>query len=1829
MIRIPGYRILEKIYTGKKSLVYRGIRESDQLSVMIKTLNHFFPTFEELVLLRNQYYITKNLKIEGIIHAYALENYGQGLAIILEDFGGISLEEYRQNLPLPIRDFFPIALSLIKTLAEIHNAQIIHKDIKPQNILINPITKITKITDFGISSRLPRETQNLVNHQFLQGTLAYISPEQTGRMNREIDYRTDFYSLGVTFYQILTNQLPFYTSDPLEYIHYHIAKAIIPPHEILTDIPPILSDIIVKLMAKIPEERYQNASGLHYDLEGCYQQWQTTGKIVSFPLGRQDQLEHLVIPEKLYGREKEVKILLEAFEHIGNPAKNQNEKTQLQVIFVVGDSGIGKTSVIHEVYQPILQKNGYFIQGKFDQSQQNIPFSAWVQAFQHLVRELLTENPEKLSQWKIKILSVLGENGLIILEVIPELAKIIGSPSSVTFPPENATSNTFNLYLQKFIKIFTTPQHPLVIFLDDLHWTDQSSLELIELLINSHDCENLLLICAYRESEIQETHPLNSLIKVIEKQLEKRPETAINFHKITLNPLDFNSLNQLLAETLNCSLDLALPLTELVAQKTQGNPFFVHQFMKMLSEENLLRFHANNRLTFSPELSIEKGWECDFTKIRSLALTDDLLEFMIFQLKKLPESTQNILKLAACIGHEFALNQLTIITKEPPEKIARDLWPTLEKGLVSPLNDLYTFFPEPQLLKNIENPNLSLSYRFVHHQIKQAAYELIPPHEQLITHLQIGQILLENLPEINPDALFIIVHQLNLARGLIQERKQRHQLAELNRQVGKKAKLTADKIAFNYFKIAVELLDQNSWETDYDLTLSIYISAIESAYLNRELKGAKVWVETVMTHAQTLLDQIKVYEIQLSTYPTQIQPEEAIKLGLNALQLLQIEFPEHPNLSDIHAALATTKHLLNYQNISDLINLPDMKNPEKEATLRILSGLVSPAYQTLPNLLPLIICQMVNLSITYGNTPLSSFAYGLYGLILSREMEDISQGYEWGQLALKILEKFSANYLKTKVFYTVGAYLLHGKCDLQMTINLLKKGYLQGLETRDIELGYSVREISLFSYFKGKELTELQKEIFDYSQALFQMKQEKSWRDNQMIHQVVLNLLGATDNPCQLTGSVYHEEPMLAIYYADNDHHSLHHFYFHKMILSYLFDEGKTAYDCAEKATQYLDAVRGMLTRPLFYFYDSLIRLKMLEQSQLSDPESVLNQVNKNQEKLKKWAESAPMNFLHKYHLVAAVKFSFLQEKLAAIETFELAIRLSKENHYIQEQGLACELAAIFYLKWQKETLANAYLMEAYYSYINWGAKAKIQHLEKKYALFLNYPLTTYPIGLNLTNQISQMARGTLIKKTAETSHILNISSILKASQVISKEIVLDNLITTLMKVIIENIGAEKGILVLKKSGHLVVEARAHIQEVSRLTSIPLEMSQDVPSTVIYYVARTEENFLLENTPNMAPFLKDPYFQTHHPQSILCAPILKQSKLIGILYLENNLTQEAFTLNQIEIVKLLCTQITISLENAIIYDTLDQANQLLECYSRNLQEQVEQRSLALKNAQQQIIAQEKLASLGILIAGVAHELRNPLNFVNNYAESSIELLEEVLPELELISPHLETKSWQNIKSILMDIRENNQAIKDHGNRAERIIFNMIQHGRNERGLCQPTDLNALLEQSVKLAYHSKRVADHTFNLIINRDYDPSIGEIETVSSDLNRAFLNIIDNACYALQLKQKKLSHSSPDFSQDFSPTLWVKTQNKGEMVEISIRDNGIGISPEIESKIFHPFFTTKPPGEGTGLGLSLSHEIIVQQHSGTIKLATELGVYTEFVIVLPKMSATGCNNI
>jgi predicted ATPase/signal transduction histidine kinase/tRNA A-37 threonylcarbamoyl transferase component Bud32 len=1925
MFTIPNYQILNKIYESANSLIYSGFRKRDHKPLILKILKQDYPTPEEFTHYRQEYDIIRSLaNLDGVINAYSLEKHQNRLVMCLEDFGGESLDILTQKREFRLEELLTLAISITDKLGQIHQNHIIHKDINPTNIIFNPTTGVLKIIDFGIATRLSRQNPTPKNPNVLEGTLPYLSPEQTGRMNRTLDYRTDFYSLGITFYELFTHQLPFESPDAMELIHCHLAKQPVPPSQRQASpknsaIPQAISDIIIKLLSKTAEERYQSAWGLKADLQECKARL-TRGQLEPFTLAQQDISDRFQIPQKLYGRKRDIETLLAAFERVANPPHPLLTKEGVEMkprwtemMLVAGEAGIGKSALVKEIYKPLTMKRGYFISGKFAQFQRDIPYRAIINAFAELVQQLLTEN--NLHGWRKKLLAALGENSQIIIDVIPQVELIIGPAPDVSALGSTESKNRFNLVFQNFIRVFCKPEHPLVIFLDDLQWADYATLKLLKLVMTDKKTCSLFLIGAYQDNEVGPAHPLMTT-------LDKLSKAEVTINQIRLNPLNRKHITELLADTLrHQTLDTKtrffdknlVSLAKLIHRKTGGNPFFVNQFINTLYEENLLKFipplgttkkfpSGTPPLNEKTILPVEKrGLEetsgrvgrnflqWNLAQIKAMDYTDNVVDLMIGKLNKLPESTQQVLRLAACVGNNFDLNTLSVLYEKSAADTFQNLIPALKESLVLPTSELEItgddichqpdgYFGSRFAIRH---------FQFLHDRVQQAAYVLIDDEHKKTVHLQIARQLLKNTPSNKIEQhLFEIVEHFNMGLTLADNQTERHEIARLNLKAGQKAKAaTAYAAAVKFLNAGLELItppvtpptrenlepiqkpghqyDKNqafsktchqnchqseknqvlskpshqtfldqclkgAWETEYDLTLNLYVETLEAEYLNTNYARAEQLSQVILQQAKTILDKVKVYELKIVFYATQNQMPAAIDTGLQVLEMLGISLSESP-----------PKVL----TIENLYNLPEMTAPDKLAAMRILMNLFTPVQVSNPSRLPPLTFTMLKLCIQHGNSPQAALAYVFYG-ILQCTGKNIELGYQFGKLALRVLERFDAKEIACKVHNFFNGFIRYWKEHASASVEALAETVQLGLETGDIEFAcYAALHYGSNIFLLGKPLKSVHQEQKSYLSLIQKLKNEFSRHYATMWMQLVINLSHSkVASPKRLIGEFFNEKEMRPILQKMKNFTLLFRFYVAKAMLCYLFKDYAQAIVNASLAENYEQGALGLMHIVHNPFYYSLAILALYPTASSREKTKYLETVAANQQKMKRWANQAPMNFQHKYDLVEAEKARVLGQNWIAAELYELAITGARNNQYIQEEALAYELAGEFYLGQGMEKFAQNYLRDAHYRYQQWGAKAKVKDLEERYSQWLVEMLAT-------TGMRDMPTIITRLSTSIRLTEALDLATVTKASQAISGEIVLDKLLAKMMKIVIENAGAERGFLIMDKDGKWVIEAEGAIDkdEVTVLQSIPIKRGEtftkggevfekagingisvekegiSLPTTIINYVARTHENLVLNDAQRDSLFWQDHYIITKQPKSILAHPLLNQGKLTGIFYLENNLTTGAFTPERLQLINMLSAQLAISIENASLYNNLE----------NKVAERTQELSAALDNlkaTQAQLIEAEKMAALGNLVADVAHEINTPVGIGVTAASQLDELTKEIN---ELYKKGRMKRS--DLENYFNAANQGHALVIKNLARAADLIKRfkqvaVVQPDEQRRTFSLKNHLNkikATLQPKLKESQIQMTITCEDITLF---SYPNVFSQIITnlVMNSIQHGFSAEAGEVTTEKQITIEATTTHTPDPSIEVNPPHNASLErgrgnvsplekgrgSVGNELILRYSDNGKGIPADIINKIFEPFFTTSRQSGSTGLGLHIVYNLVTHKLNGTIRCQSIVGTGTTF---------------
>ncbi|HBY76675.1 MAG TPA: hypothetical protein DEG47_06660, partial [Cyanobacteria bacterium UBA11148] len=1183
-----------------------------------------------------------------------------------------------------------------------------------------------------------------------------------------------------------------------------------------------------------------------------------------------------------------------------------------EMMLVAGYSGIGKSALVAEVYKPITEKRGYFISGKFDQFQRNIPYSAVVAAFKELVRQLLSESEEQLNQWRQKLDAAFGHNGQVIIDVIPEVELIVGKQPAVPKLGATEFQNRFNLVFQNFIRAFCTKEHPLVIFLDDLQWADSATLKLIELMMTDADMQYLFLIGAYRDNEVNPTHPLMMTLDGL-----RNVGATINF--ITLAPLDSKHISQLIADTLHSDTSSVKLLAELVVHKTGGNPFFVYEFLKTL--------HAENLITFDFE---RHGWQWDISNIEAKGITDNVVELMIGKLKKLPPVTQQVLRLAACVGADFDLDTLSLISEKSTSEVYQDLTAAVQSGLILPESEL----DEDLLIQD---------YKFLHDRVQQAAYSLIDEDDKQEIHLKIGLILLREFERNKlEERIFDIVNHLNEGQSLLGDKEEKEQLARLSLIAGRKAKLSlAYAPALMYITNGIKLLPNNSWKEEYKLTFSYYLEKGEIEYLNARYDEALSTFDEALEHIDNLLDRCKINEYKITLYRMKNDLETSLYLGLQMLELLGIKLKAFPEADELIVEMNHVKELVASRDVEGLIDLPEMQEPEKIAALVFLKECLPLAFFLGSRLVFISGIKMIELSLTYGNSPHSSVGYAYYSFTMAVVAQDFEAAYKFGTLALKLNDdKYQIKPYESLILNMWGAVGSHYTEHLDRTREHLMRGYYSGVENGSYQwAGYCAFNCLCMCFWGTDSLKEVSEKIEKIIPGLKKIDPNMV-QYYYAIKATVYNLTEPVDdwsvlelwqNADDIVKSCLEKNDLLTAFVDATC----------KLSLANWYSDYEKAINYANSAEKYLIGAPGIFINPAFHLHQCLALSVGYDYADGEKQAQYVEKIKSNLEKFKLWSQHCPSTYLHQRLLIEAELARITGNLLEAEDLYDQAISSARENKFLQNEALASELAAKFWLGKGKEEIAQLYMKKAHYGYQIWDAKRKVEDLEAKYPQLL--PKLSSP-GRSLT---STHATNTSTITGSQSGNALDLATVMKASQAISGEIVIDKLLANLMKILIENAGAQSGYLILETSGKLRIEASGTVENdnITVLQSIPIESSQDVSPTLINYVARTAESVVLNDATNEGNFTNDPYIKQHQPKSILCVPLINQGKLTSIVYLENNLTTGAFTPDRLEVLKVLSSSAAISIENARLYANLAE-------YNRTLETKVEERTSELVIAKQ-------------------------------------------------------------------------------------------------------------------------------------------------------------------------------------------------------------------------------------------------------------------------------------
>jgi PAS domain S-box-containing protein len=1463
----PSQFPLNTLREDEEFVLYRGKHSSqpDSESVLLLAPSSNKPSVETVRKLEYEYSLRNELDSAWAARPLAVTQYLGQTAIVLEDPGGEPLDGLLSG-PIELASFLSIAVELATALSGLHKRGLIHKDVKPTNVLYNSATGSVWLTGFGIASRLPRERQALKPPEFIAGTLPYMAPEQTGRMNRSVDSRSDLYALGITLYEMLTGSLPFTASEPMEWVHCHIAKQPIPPEDRVASIPGPVSKIILKLLAKTPEERYQTAAGVESDFRRCLEELDRETGVRDFALGDHDRPDYLQIPEKLYGREHEVETLVACFDRIvkvGIP----------ELVLVSGYSGIGKSAVVNELQPQLVPPRGLFASGKFDQCKRDIPYSTLAQAFQSLIRPLLMKSEAELDKWRLNLRAALEENGQLIVDLVPELKLIIGDQPSVPEVPARDAQRRFQRVFRRFIAVFARQEHPLALFLDDLQWLDAATLDLLEDLLTGSERQHLLLIGAYRDNEVDAAHPLMRKIEAIKSAGGKITE-------ITLGPLAQEHVGQLLADAVRCESELNAPLARLVHERTGGNPFFAIQFVSSLAEENLLAFDQD-----------AASWFCDLDRIHAKGYTDNVVDLVVMKLSRLPAETQTALQQLACLGNVAESTTLSIVLEMSKERVAAALWESIRQGLVQQLDS---------------------SYKFIHDRVQEAAYSLIPEASRAETHLRIGRLLAARTSwQERDEMIFDIVNHLNRGVALITSREEREDLAGLNLIAGKRAKAsTAHASALKHLIAGATLLADDCWERRRDLAFALELERAECEFLTGELRAADERFTALSSLTSNTLERAAVAFLHMGVCIELVQLDRAIAVALGYLRHVGIEFSPHPTEDEVRCEYELIWSRLGSRSIEDVADLPLMSDPESLATMGILARVMVPAFLTDRNLDYLSMCRAVNLSLERGNCDGSCLTYVRLGRLAGPRFGDYKTAFRFAQVGFDLVERRGLKRFEAGTYLNFAVMIAPWTRHVRTCIDLLHRSFDAANKIGDLSYA-NYANIALNSDFlvAGDHLSDVQRKA-ELAQS-FALKTRFSSNISLVIPQLAMirTLRGLTPEFGCFDSELV-EELQFERQLAENPYLRLHEcwYWVRKIQARFLAGDHSAAIEASSKVQQLLWITSTYIEEAEYHFYGALSRAASCDSATADERLQHLEALVQHQRQLEIWAENCPENFENRAALVGGEIARIESRDLDAMRLYEKAIHSSRSNGFVHNEALAYECASAFYRARGFHQFADTYLRNARACYASWGANGKVRQLDRLYP--------------GLKHDQPPPGAGSTIAAPVEG---LDLATVIRVSQAVSSEIVLEKLFDTVMRKAMEHAGAERGLLIVPHGDEPRIEAESRISGNDVIVSLgdALAVAGGMPESILRYVMRTHESVILDDASSANPFSTDAYFLENRVRSILCLPLLNQGKLSGVLYLENNLAPRVFTSDRIAVLKVLVSQAAISLENTRLYRDLE------------------------------------------------------------------------------------------------------------------------------------------------------------------------------------------------------------------------------------------------------------------------------------------------------------------
>lgn len=1816
-----GY-LLEPLRQGEDLTLFRGHAAGKPPVLAVATTGHR-SVANEAKRLKNELKLASELDSEWAVRPLGLTRHDGRDLLILEDNGGLPLDLYlaKKGDDVGLAKLLQIASNLASSIGLMHRVGLVHKDIKPTNILVGHDGRV-RLMGFGIASKVRSERPTPGPPEIIAGTFAYMAPEQTGRMNRSVDTRSDLYSFGVTLYELFTGELPFSARNPMEWVHCHIARQPVPPIELMPSLPLAINAIILKLLAKNPEDRYQTAKGVQSDILKYLDLADQPVELASFHPGLHDVSDRLIIPERLYGRDAEIGVLLSAAERTLSDGSTE-------MVVISGYSGIGKSSMVAELHKILLPSCAMFGSGKFDQYKRDIPYATIAQAFQGLVRQILGKSDDVIASWRTALLAALGPNAQLMVNLIPELSLIVGDQAPSPEVDSQSAQSRFQRVFCSMLGVFANAEHPLILFVDDLQWLDAGTLELLQIVVSDPDIRNLMVIGAYRDNEVGSDHPLHKTLAAV-----RQSPNCIT--EISLGPLDPQYMGQLCADALNTNLNRTQLLAELVFEKTAGNPFFAKQFIAELSDEQMITFH--------PESST---WFWDISRIKTKDVTDNIADLMTAKMSRLSADTQVAMGQLACLGSAVDVITLSIVMACSVEEVELRLLPAVEAGMVTRSND---------------------GFSFVHDRMQEASYALISVSRRPAEHLSIGRILLRQSSHVEHDEkIFETANQFNRGSSAIETFDERELVANLNLTAGKRAKSSgAYASALAYFVAGRDLLGESAWIDRYELTLKFELERVECEIASGDLSAAEERLSLLSGQVVDITDQANVVCLSVLLYFTTGRNERAVEVGLQYLSKVGISWAIRPTEQEVRQEYLEMRLKLTRAPIEGLIDWPVMTDPRYLSIMAVLTELFPAAYAVDRYLLELVLLRMTNISLEHGNCESSSVAYSALNMALGSHFDDYKTAFGLGQLACQLVERHGASRYKARVYSCFAAFTMPWMKHVQLCRPLMKQAFQIGSSMGDMAFAaYNSRNLMTHLLFSGVPLAKVQREVeqtLDFARNIqLGMAPEKFIGQLDLVRKL-RGLVGQPSTPDDgwATQSV-EGNPGLAMMVC-------YHWVF-RLQERYFATDYEGAIEAARQVEEIRWAMRSSIELADYDFYAALSFAAASEQAHGETKSTYLRNVSRHYERVSVWAENCPENFGNRKALIGAELARLEGRFIEAQVLYEEAVRSARRFGFLQNEALANELAGHCYVALTLGTVAETYLQNARDCYERWGGVSKVKQINLRHP-HLRHKVTSLHSASTIDTPVAQ----------------LDVEAVDKASQTLSSEMMLPRLLEKLMHLAVEHAGAERGSLTLLQDDVPCIEAKAITGKgrVDVFVGRSAVTVFDLPLTALNYVLRTGERLILDDAGVEGLDFDDPYVRSNQPRSVLCLPIYKDARVIGALYLENNLTSRAFTHDKVAVLEFLASQAAIWLENARLYsdlrrsegwlreaqqlsstgsfywqvdtDAVDFSEQMYRIYEldpnlpvtvQTIATRIHEEDLplmeemieiargpateldylyrakmpdlsikylhlvaqgtrdkegklvytgaiqdvtprytaeeALGKARSELAHVTRITTLGVLTASIAHEVNQPLLGIVVNASTCLRMLASDPPNIEGARKTAE------------------RSIRD-GHRAADVIRRLRALFGKKGTTTEPVDLNDAAREVIALSSSELQRS----KVSLQSDLAANLPFVMGDRVQLQQVILNLLLNAADAMAKVD------------DRPRKLTIKTELGDEAsVRLIVQDVGVGIPKDFQEKLFEAFYTTKD--QGMGMGLSVSR-FIIESHSGRLWANSNDGPGATFSFSIPR---------